>query len=408
MSVFEACRRQSILFFTLLALATVGCDEKHPKVEATPPPVVLVAIPEVQKVADYQVFTARTQAVQSVDLKARVTGYLTKIHFKDGAEVKKDEVLFEIDDRPYKAALDQARATLKFNQAALVKAQAEYEIGENVRKSDSGAISLQELAKRKGGRDEAKASIDQAKAVLENATLNYNWCKVRSPLNGRANRHFIDVGNVVTQDVSTLTNIVSLKPTWAYFEVDENTVLVFGGEIKETKVKAPRALGAPVTMTLGKQSDFPFQGKIDFISNQLDPGTGSIRVRAVFPNEDGKLLAGLFGRIKMPLGPQHHALLVNDRAIGTNQGQKFILALSDKNEVEYREIDVGQMHHGLREVKQFRTIPDAEAKGKEVAKKVEVLKASDRVIVDGLQRVRPGMKVEPKIVDMQTLLPKKM
>jgi RND family efflux transporter MFP subunit len=406
----------------LLALAAgmTGCDLKHPEPVATPPPVVKVARPVAQNVTDMQVFTARTQAVQSVELKARVTGYLTKICYKDGDVVREGDVLFQIDDRPYKAALDQskgaldqARAALELNKATLVKAQAEYDIGLSVKKQDAGAISEQELTRRLGARDEAKASIDEAKASierakasLENAQLNYDWCKVRSPISGRAARHLVDVGNVVNQNVTVLDTIVSLKPVWAYINVDQNTALNAQTLVREGKLKAYRTGEIPVAMGVGVGSEqsFPIPGSINYVGTQVDPSTGTIQVRAVFPNDDEKLVAGLFGRVRVPASAPHPALLVADEAVGTDQGQAFILVVGDKDEVESRIVDVGLLHDGLREVLPYRTVTQTDALGKDVTRRVEVLKRTDRVIVEGLQRVRPGDKVDPRLVNMQTLL----
>jgi RND family efflux transporter MFP subunit len=387
---------------------------------ATPPPVVEVARPVERSVSNYQVFTARTQAVQSVDLKARVTGYLTKILFKDGDEVKEGDPLFQIDDRPYKAALDQskgaldqAKAALELAKANLVKAQAEYDIGLAVQKQNPGAISEQELTRRLGARDEAKASIDEAKASieraaagLENAQLNFDWCKVTTPISGRATRHLVDVGNVVSQNTTVLVNVVSLKPVWAYINVDQNTALQVQALVRAGEIKAVRGDTLPVGMSVGPGSSerFPIGGVIDYVSNQVDPNTGTIQARAVFPNEDLSLVAGLFARIRVPMSASHKALLVNNMALGTNQGQKYLFVVNDKDEVEYRGVDVGQVHDGLREVLPFRTIVKSDSSGADVTEKVEVLKSTDRVLVNGLQRVRPGVKVEPKLVDMQTLL----
>jgi RND family efflux transporter MFP subunit len=403
-------------------LATAGCDQKHPQAAETPPTVVLVSRPVERKdVTDYQVFTARTQAVQSVDVKARVSGFLTKILGKDGDDVKEGEVLFQIDDRPYKAALDQAQATLShakasldLAKAALVKAQAEYDIGLAVQKQEKGDISEQEVVKRLGARDEAKAniavataSIGQAQAAVDLAQLNYDWCKVTAPIGGRTTRHLVNAGDMVTQGVTVLDNIVSLKPVWAYFNVDQITALEVQRLMREGKIKVARKGEIPVGMSLGAASDetFPIAGIIDYVSNQLDPNTGSIQVRAVFPNEDETLVAGLFARIRVPIAAPHDALLVNDRAIGTDQGQRFVMVVNDKNEVEGRMVEVGQLHDGLREVYRFRTVTEPGPDGKTTARNVEVLKPTDWLVVDGLMRARPGNKVEPKHVDMQTLLP---
>jgi membrane fusion protein, multidrug efflux system len=398
--------RHLCLLLAFLSLA--GCEEKNPKAVATPPAIVQVSTPVVRKgknqVTNYQVFTARTEAVMSVDVKSRVTGYLTRILFKDGDEIKEGQVLFQIDDRPYKATLEQTKASLEVAKAALIKAQADYDIGLAVQKQDPGAISLQELTKRLGNRDEARANVDKTKAELERAQLNYDWCKVTAPISGRINRHFISTGNLVNQDTTTLTNIVSLRPIWAYFDVDQNTAQRYQDLVAEGTVKSVRETEIPVQMGVGSNKGFPIMGVIDFVSNQLDPGTGSIRLRAVFANA-GKvpLAAGLFTRVRVPISAPHDALLVSEVAIGTNQGQKYLLVVNDKNEVEYRAVDLGQMHDGLREVLPTMRLVETDAAGKETTRDVEVLKASDRIIVNGLQRVRPGVTVEPKLVDMRTL-----
>jgi RND family efflux transporter MFP subunit len=398
----------ALLLCTFIPLALAGCEEKNPPAVATPPPVVQVSLPVKRtgkdQVTDYQIFTARTEAVQSVDVKSRVTGYLTKLLFKDGDEVKEGSVLFEIDNRPYKATLAQAKAALEIAKASLVKTQAEYDIGLSVQKQDPGAISVQELTKRQGGRDEAKANVEKSKAELERAQLNFDWCKVTSPLSGRVNRHFVSVGNLVNQDATTLTNIVSVRPIWAYFDVDQNTARRYQELVAKGTVKAARETEIPVQMAVGSDKNFSFQGVIDFLSNQLDPGTGSIRLRATFPNTGNTpLIAGLFTRVRVPASAPHDALLVTELAIGTNQGQKYILVVNDKNEAEYRVVELGLMHDGLREVFRTRQFTETDSAGKETVKELEVLKPSDRIIVNGLQRVRPGVVVDPKPVDMQTM-----
>jgi len=413
--------KAGILFLAAGFLAAAGCDEKHPQAAETPPPVVLVSRPLERNVADYQVFTARTQDVQSVDVKARVSGFLTKVLVKDGADVKEGDVLFQIDDRPYKAALEQAKATLShakasldLAKAALVKAQADYDIGLAVQKQEKGAISDQEIVKRLGARDEAKANIDvatasigQAQAALDMAQLNYDWCKVTAPIAGRTTRHLVNTGDMVTQGVTVLDNIVSLKPVWAYFNVDQNTAQQVQNVVREGKLPSPRKGELPVGMNvgIGDENTFPIAGTIDYVSNQLDPNTGSIQVRAVFPNEDETLVTGLFARIRVPIAARHEALLVNDRAIGTDQGQRFVVVVNDKNEVERHMVEVGQLHDGLREVYRSRTVMEPGSDGKAATKKVEVLKPTDWLVVEGLMRARSGDKVEPKHVDMQTLLP---
>ena len=369
-----------------------------------PPPVVMVATPVEREVTDYQIFTVRTEAMQSVDIKARVTGYLEEIKFTDGADVKKNDVLFQIDARPYKAALDEAKANLAYAKAALEEAEANYQIGMNVRKANPAAISEQEINQRLGARDEAAAGVMQAQASIESAQLNFDWCTVTAPIDGRIDRHFVDVGNLVSQDVTSLTNIVTIEPIWAYFDVDQNTALDVEKLIAEGKMKRARESTINVALSLGQDTSFPIAGTIDFVSNQLDPNTGSLRVRAVFPNEDGFIGSGMFGRVRVPIGLPHDALLVLDEAIGTNQGQNYVLVVNDQNQVEYRAVDVGQVQDGLREVSRYREISQPGADGADKTTQVEVLTPTDRVIVQGLQRVRPGATVHPQQVDMLTLM----
>jgi RND family efflux transporter MFP subunit len=397
-------RRPILALAIASTIGIVGCAERHPQLVTPPPSVVMVATPVEREVTDYQVFTVRTEAVQSVDIKARVTGYLEEINFTDGADVKKGDVLFRIDNRPYKAALDEAKANLAYAKAALVEAEANYQIGMNVRKENPAAISEQEINQRLGARDEAAAGVLQAQASIESAQLNYDWCTVTAPIDGRIDRHFVDVGNLVSQDVTSLTNIVTIEPIWAYFDVDQNTALDVEKLIAEGKMKSARETTINVALSLGQDTGFPIAGTIDFVSNQLDPNTGSLRVRAVFPNKDGFIGSGMFGRVRVPIGPPHDALLVLDEAIGTNQGQKYVLVVNDENQVEYRPVDVGQVQDGLREVKRYREIMVPGDDGADSTKQVEVLAPTDPVIVQGLQRVRPGATVTPQLVDMLTLL----
>ena len=387
-----------------LAIALNGCGKRKQELVTPPPPVVMVATPIEREVTDFQIFTARTEAMESVDIKPRVTGYLEKILFKDGSNVKQGEVLFKIDDRPYKATLDEATASVAQSKAALVEAEANYQIAINVRKANPAAISEQDINKRLGSRDEAAASVLQAEATVESAKLNYDWCTITAPIDGRINRHFVDIGNLISQDMTTLTNIVSIKPIWAYFDVDQNTALDVEKLIAEGKMKRVSDTTVHVGMALGENSGFPIAGTLDFVSNQLDPNTASLRVRAVFPNNDGFIGSGMFGRIRVPIGEPHKALLVVDQAVGSNQGQNYVLVVNEENKVEYRVVETGQVRDGLREVLPYRDFVEPGSDNADTTKQVEVLKPTDRIIVQGLQRVRPGATVSPTPVDMLTLL----
>jgi multidrug efflux system membrane fusion protein len=308
--------------------------------------------------------------------------------FKEGSVVKTDDVLFEIDDRPYKAALDLAKATLQVAKASLVKTQADYDIGLNVQKQSAGAISQQELNKRLGARDEALGNVERAKADLENADLNFNWCKVKSPIDGQVGRYQFTLGNLVNQNQTVLTTVVSQDPMYVYFDVDENNMLdILRKLVLPSKVDIMREKGGvPVLMGLEDETGFPHKGYVNFSNNIVDPNTGTITLRGEFQNPGnavGKRLLrpGMFVRVRLPLGKPHPALLVADQAIGTDQNNKYLLIVDDKDTVQNVRITPGPLQDdGLRVI--------------------DGIKADQWIIVEGLQLVRAGMKVDPKQVPM--------
>lgn len=405
MRLANAYFRGGSLFLTVGFLALTGCEVKHPTPVATPPPIVEVARPLERVVTDYEVFTARTQAVQSVNIKARATGYLTKLGFKDGDYVKQGQILFEIDPRPYQDQLEVAIGNVARleGQKKLLQVQ----VDRYTRLVAKGAASQQDLDIYIGQLAENTGALEAAKAQVKYTKLNLSFCTVTAPIEGRIDRHFLDVGDLVSQDTTLLTNIVSLKPTWAYFYVDQNTATQYQDLVRSGKVKSAQSNEIPVQMGLGDERSFPIAGVLDFVANQLDPNTGTIALRAVFPNEDGKLVAGLFCRIRVPISEPHPALLVRDSAIGTNQGERYVLVVNDQNVVATHPVTVGQLFNGLREVLPNRNIPDSDAQGKSITRQVKVLSATDRVLVAGLQRVRPGVTVDPRLIDMLTQLPEK-
>jgi membrane fusion protein, multidrug efflux system len=381
------------LFVPLIALAA-GCGHK-PTLPALPTPTVTVAKPIEGEVTDYVDFTGRTDAVVTTDIRPRVTGYLTGMPFKEGEPVKKDQVLFEIDERPYKAALDLAKASLEFTKAALVKAQGEYEIGLAVQKQSKEAISTQELTKRLGARDQAKADVDRAKATLENAQLNFDWCRVHAPIDGVVGRYQFTLGNLVNADTTSLTSVVTEDPIYVYFDVDENTMLrVLRKLVLPSKVDVlAQKDGVPVLIGLADEQGFPHKGYINFGNNVVNPSTGTITLRGVFDNPAnsiGKRLLrpGMFVRVRLPLGKPHAAVLVSDKALGSDQGQKFLLVVDDKNVVDYRRVKTGPLQEdGLRVI-------------------VDGVKPSERVIISGLQMVRPDMTVKVEEAPMPVLATK--
>ena len=386
-------------------LAGSGCERPPtPRIE-TKPPIVQVARPVEREVAEFAIFTGRTEALQDVNVQPRVTGYLTQINFVDGADVKEGDVLFEIDPRPYQAELEIAKGQVALEQAKLDRATENLNRAVRIQQENPGAASQKQIDDFRGDQGEAQGALLTAQANVAKQSLYLGWTKVTAPISGRIDRHFVDIGNLVTQNDTVLTTIVSLKPIWVYFDVDENTLLHIRRQIETGSVKSNRAAPFPVQMGLGVDRDFPYEGVIDFVSNQLDPNTGSIRVRAIFENKNGMLVAGLFGRMRVPISPPHNALLVTERAVGMDQGQRYVMVVNGKNEVELRVVDVGQIHDGLREVNRTRQIVQTSADGRRTMKDVPVLAATDRVIVNGLQRARPGATVDPRLVHMTTLLP---
>jgi RND family efflux transporter MFP subunit len=368
------------------ALAAAGCGEHAPPAVHTEPPTVLVAAPVEKQVTDYADYTGRTDAVESVDVRARVNGYLAEIKFESGKEVQKGDLLFVIDERPYKAALERSESQIKLAEAKLTYAAAE--VARNQGLVKSGATTQAEFDKLVADKDQAVAAVAAAKAAAEVDRLNLGFCRVTSPIDGRISRNYLTVGNLVVADTTLLTTVVSQDPMYVYFDVDEATLLRIQKLVREGKFKSSRRHNdVPIAVGLANEPGrFPHQGRVDFVDNRVDPTTGTLKVRAVLPNpvvtnEDRVFTAGLFVRVRVPLGVSHPALLVSERAVGTDQGQKFVFVVNDKNEVALRPVTLGQMHDGLRVVESG-------------------LKGGEKIIVVGLQRVRPGATVTPKPGEM--------
>jgi RND family efflux transporter MFP subunit len=298
-------------------------------------------------------------------------------------------VLFEIDPLTYRAALEQAEGNLASMQARLARLDADLARAQRLFKTS--AIGREEYDKIAGDRGEAAASRAALKAAVERCKLDLGYTKVTAPVSGRVSRYVVTVGNLVQagdQGGGTLlTTIVSVDPMYTYFDVDEHTALRVRRLAREGKGDSPRDGGYPIFLGLANEEGHPHQGTIDFVDNQVNPKTGTIRLRGVFPNKEQVLLPGLFARVRTPIGRLHKCLLVSERAFDTDQGQKILYVVNEKNEVVSRPVRLGALHDGLREV-------------------TDGLKPGERVIVKGLQQVRPGVTVEPKLVDMPSINPK--
>ena len=362
----------------LLALVLIGCGGK-PQVAELPPPEVAVAPVVERDVVDFFTTTGRTQAVESVEIRARVAGYLVKIAFKDGDEVQPGDVLFEIDPRPYDAALLQAEGELARWQAQRRKAEAD--LARNQRLLPTGAASQKELESAIAAKGTADAEITSARGRLEQAKLNVEFAHVTAPVRGRVSKANITIGNLV--EASTLlTTVVSSEPMWMYFDVDERTVLQYRARYAAAHpgaAQAPNArdLAVPVEIGLAHEEGYSVRGTLDFVDNQVDTATGTMLARAVFDNADRRLSPGLFVRVRMPIGDPIRSLLVSERAVGTDQGTKYVLVVNDQNVVEYRPVKLGPLSEDLRVIR-------------------EGLKPGERVITAGIQRARPGITVKPQ------------
>ena len=372
-------------------LCVTGCERSSPQLAPPTAPAVPVSRPVARNVTDYVDFTGRTQAVKSVNVVARVTGFLGQPLFREGSEVKAGSLLFEIDPRPYQAQYDQAVGQVNLYKAQLKLAKVTLARDEQLVKS--AAVSAQQIDQDRAAVDEADAQVKAAAASLEIYKLNLNFTKVTSPIDGQVGRYNLTLGNLVNQDQTLLTTVLSLDPMYAYFDVDEPTVLRVRRAINDGRIKVYGSEQIPVLMGLEGEEGFPRKGTIDFTNNQINPGTASILVRGVFDNPlppGGRrlLLAGMFVRIHLPIGQPHPALLVIDRAIGSDQGLKYVYVVDAENKVQYRRVTTGPLESdGLRVI-------------------TEGLKPNDVVVVGGLQQVHPHMPIQSEEHDMLTLIGK--
>lgn len=356
-----------------------GCSRE---MTAPPPPETTVAQVISRRITDWDEFTGRFQAVESVEVRPRASGYIDQVLFREGQLVKKDEVLFVIDRRPYQADYDRARAGLALanSQYELAKLEAE-----RVQKlKDSGAVSREELDQRVSLLNQQEAGVTAAKAALDSAGLMLSFTKVTAPIDGRVSRAEVTRGNLVTggnTGGTLLTTIVSLDPIYVYFEGDENAYLRYTALARQGERQSSRDVRNPVRVGLADEQGFPHEGRMDFVDNQLNVTTGTIRGRAVLDNREGRFTPGLFARIQLLGTSAHDAILIEERAVGTDQSQNFVLVVGKDNKLEYRAVELGRSTEGLRIVR----------KGLE----------PDAVIVTaGLQRLRPGMQITPKLVPM--------
>jgi RND family efflux transporter MFP subunit len=348
---------------------------------APPPPPVTVARPLQQAVTVYNEFTGTTEAIESVDIRARVEGFLDSIHFQPAAEVVQGELLFVIEQEPYQAALDRAKATLQSRIADHRLAKATARRKEEALKAR--AISKLEVLQAQAEVLTAQAAIAEAQADVRNAEIEFSYTEIRAPISGRIGRNLVDVGNLVGAGEQTLlTTIVNYQPMYAYFNVNERDLLRYG----ENRRKEGDSWVPVFEMGLANEKGYPHEGRLDYIDNRVDETTGTITVRGEFPNQSGRMVPGLFARIRIPEPEQRDALLVPENALGRDQRGTYVLVANSENVVEYRLLQVGpQVDGGLRIV-------------------ADGLRPEDWVIVNGIQRARPGAKVAPEQKDLKELM----
>ena len=364
-----------LLLLTSFAALGGGCNRAAPKLAPTKPTEVFFTRPTTGSVREYEDFTGRTEALRSVDLRARVSGYLDLVNFKDGVDVKEGDLLFRIDQRPFTVMVDQTQASLAQAEARLKRINRDYSRVSTL--GQSNAVSRQEIDQVTGDKTEAEAAVTLAKAKLKFDQTNLAFTEIHAPFDGRISRRLIDEGNLVVTDQTILTTLVKMDPIYAYFDIDERTLLRIRRLIREGKVDSARTSEVKVQIGLADEEGFSREGTIGFIDNHVDPNTGTLRVRATVPNENLLLSPGLFLRIRLPIGKPYEATLIPEEALQSDQGQKYVYLLNDRDEVVYRRVKIGILEGGKREIK-------------------EGVAAGDRVIVSGLQRVKPGAKVDPK------------
>lgn len=363
----------------VIALAAAGCGSQAAPHEggAPPPPEVSVAQVLSKQVRQWDEFTGRVSAVETVELRPRVSGYVDRVAYKEGQEVKKGDLLFVIDQRRYRAELNRAQAELERARAEARLAQTQDKRAQTL--VEAKAISREEFETRRAASTGGDAAVRAAEAAVASAQLDLTFTEVRSPINGRAGRAMVTVGNLASADQTLLTTLVSQNPMYVYFEADEQTYLRYNDLARKGERSGDKN---PVKVGLAGESGYPHAGTVDFTDNQLDSNTGTIRARAVVPNEDRVLTPGLFARVQLEGSGEFKAMLVDDKAVLTDQDRKYVYVLGGKNEAVRKDVKLGRMIDGLRVVESG-------------------LAPTDKVIVHGVQKVFfPGMPVQPKSIAM--------
>jgi len=360
-----------------LLLLLTSCAQQPPAATAPPPPKVTVSQPISRDVVEWEEYTGRLEAMESVEVRARVNGYLQSIHFKNGVSVKQGDLLFVIDPRPYQAELERAKADLGLATARFERTGKDLVRAQMLVRSR--AVSEEEVDTKISDQRQAQESVQAARAMVNAAQLNIDFTQVRAPISGRISRNFVSVGNLInggTTQSTLLTTIVSLDPIYCYFEADERAYLKGMRQSRNGDRTNGRAGKQPVYVGLADEEAFPHQGYIDFVDNRLDQNTGTITGRAVLPNPDLLLVPGLFARVRIPAGGKYKALMLPPEAVGSDLSQQFVFVVDHQNLAQYRKVAMGPIIDGLRIIR-------------------DGLQPDDWVIVKGVQRAKTGAKVDP-------------
>lgn len=371
--------RPARLLPVLAALAAALGTPARAQAPGGPPPKVTVAKPVVREIVEQDQYTGRFDAINNVELRARVTGYLEKINFTDGQTVRKGDVLFLIDRRPYRAALDQAQAAVTSAKARQSFAVTDLERAQTL--SRSGNISEQVTDQRRQTSLTAQADVDSAQAALSAAQLNYDFTEVRSPIEGRISRRSVTEGNIVITDQTLLTTIVSLDPIWFSFTVDEKAFLKYQGSLGIGMGETQAGKGVPILIALSGEAKPTRKGTLDFVDNRVDNATGTILLRATVPNADKFIKPGLFGIVAMPATKPYPGIMLPDEAVAANQDKRVVYVLGPDDTIQQKDVKLGPKVDGYRVIR-------------------EGLKGDETVVVNGLSRVRPGAKVAPETVSL--------
>ena len=361
----------------LLSLFLCGCDSQPAGKSATAPPSVTVSRPLQKKITEWDEYTGRFVAVANVEVRARVSGFIDSIHFKDGQLIKQGELLFVIDPRPYRIAVEQAKAEVERARARLQIATLDVERATPLAKSQT--LTQREFETRQSNQREAAGAVASLEAALKQAELNLEWTEVRAPISGRISDRRVDAGNLVTggqTGATLLTVIVSIAPIHFVIDGSEADFLRYQRLAAAGARPLSRDVQNPVSVRLADESEYKHHGRMDFVDNVLNPRTGTIRGRAIFENKDGLLTPGYFGRLRL-FGGESDALLVPDSAIASDQASKIVFTVADDGTVGVKRVELGPMVDGLRVIRSG-------------------LAATDRIVIDGLQRARPGQKVTPE------------